>query len=373
MLGTSTGVKTKLNRNEKLDRRLLTQENQKMNEVIWIGSRSSVSLKSVLRNLKFAILLWTVVFALCHPTHAQQPGKIYRIGFLSGGFPGPSHWTTRLRKDLRDLGYIEGKNIVIESRFSENKIERLPALADELVRLKVEVIVAGGRNDTRAAKNATRTIPIVGLSLVDPVADGLVDSLARPGANLTGFTPIAGELAGKRLELLKEAVLKLSRVAVLWDPNAPTSDQTWKNIEGPASALGLQLHSAEVSSPDKFEAVFNDAIKARSGALSVNLSAMINANQRRVHQLAARHRLPAIYPRAEFVHSGGLMSYGADRAEGFKRVAVMVDKILKGTKPADIPVERPTKFEFIISLKAAKQIGLTIPPNVLARADRVIR
>ena len=228
-------------------------------------------------------------------------------------------------------------------------------------------------NEARAAENATKTIPIVGLNLSDPVQSGLVESLAHPGANLTGITPISEELGGKRLELLKETVAKLTRVAVLWDPKAPASDQTLKDLQAPASALGLQLHSMEVSSPDKFDSAFKDATKAHSGALSVNLSPMINANQRRVHELAAKHRLPAIYARAEFVQSGGLMSYGADREAGFMRAAALVDKILKGTKPADIPIEQPTKFEFVINLKTAKQLGLTIPPNVLVRADRVIR
>jgi putative ABC transport system substrate-binding protein len=271
------------------------------------------------------------------------------------------------------LAYVDGKNIVYEYRNAANKPERLPALVDELIRLKIDVLVVAAINEARAARNATKTIPIVGLNLADPVRSGLIESLAHPGANLTGITPISGELGGKRLELLKETVAKLAHVAVLWDPKAPSSDQTLKDLQSPASALGLQLHSMEVSSPDKFDTAFRDAIKAGSGALTVNLSPMINANQRRVHDLAAKHRLPAIYSRAEFVQSGGLMSYGADRAVGFARAAVMVDKILKGTRPAEIPVERPTKFEFIINLKAAKQIGLTIPPNVLARADRVIR
>ena len=265
------------------------------------------------------------------------------------------------------------KTSSIEYRNAENKPERLPAFVDELIRVKVDVLVVAAGNEARAAKNATKTIPIVGLNLGDPVQSGLIESLAHPGANLTGITPNLAELGGKRLELLKETVAKLVRVAVLWDPKAPASDQTLKDLQAPASALGLQLHSMEVRSPDKFDSAFRDATKSGSGALTVNLSPMINANQRRVHDLAAKHRLPAIYARAEFVQSGGLMSYGADRAAGFLRAAVMVDKILKGAKPQDIPVEQPMKFEFIVNLKAAKQIGLTIPPNVLARADRVIR
>jgi putative ABC transport system substrate-binding protein len=304
---------------------------------------------------------------------AQQPTKLPKIGFL-GVRPDDSKTTFEsFKRQLQMLAYVDGKNIVYEYRNAANKPERLPALVDELIRLKIDVLVVAAINEARAARNATKTIPIVGLNLADPVRSGLIESLAHPGANLTGITPISGELGGKRLELLKETVAKLARVAVLWDPKAPSSDQTLKDLQSPASALGLQLHSMEVSSPDKFDTAFRDAIKAGSGALTVNLSPMINANQRRVHDLAAKHRLPAIYSRAEFVQSGGLMSYGADRAVGFARAAVMVDKILKGTRPAEIPVERPTKFEFIINLKAAKQIGLTIPPNVLARADRVIR
>ena len=271
------------------------------------------------------------------------------------------------------LGYVEGKNIAFEYRSAEGKLDRLPALADELVRLKVDVLVTAATPAALAAKNATRTIPIVFLSVADPVAAGLVDSLARPGGNITGFTTIAAVLAGKRLELLKETVPKLSRVAVLWDPQDPGSAQQWKESQLPARELGLQLHSMEVSSADKFESAFKEATKARSAALAVTQSPLANSNQKQIADLAAKYRLPAIYPRGDFVESGGLMSYGADRAEPYRRAASMVDKILKGTKPADLPVEQPTKFEFMINLKTAKQIGLTIPPNVLVRADKVIK
>ena len=274
---------------------------------------------------------------------------------------------------LRDLGYVEGKNIAFEYRFADNKLDRLPALADELVRLKVDVLVTPGINEALAAKNATRTIPIVFMISADPVAAGLVDSLARPGGNITGFTDIGAVLAGKRLELLKETVPKLSRVAVLWDPQNPSSAQEWKESQLPARELGLQLHSMEVSSADKYESAFKEATKARSAALASTSNALANSNQKRIADLATKNRLPAIYPREDWIASGGLMSYGPDRADVYKRVAVFVDKILKGTKPADLPVEQPTKFEFIINLKAAKQIGLTIPPNVLARADKVIK
>ena len=317
--------------------------------------------------------LCALLLALSYSVEAQPQTKLPKIGFL-GVRPDDSKTTFEsFKRQLQTLGYIEGKNIVYEYRNVENKPERLPAFVDELIRVKVDVLVVAAGNEARAAKNATKTIPIVGLNLGDPVQSGLIESLAHPGANLTGITPNLAELGGKRLELLKETVAKLARVAVLWDPKAPASDQALKVLQAPASALGLQLHSMEVSSPDKLDSAFRDAIKSGSGALTVNLSPMINANQRRVHDLAAKHRLPAIYTRAEFVQSGGLMSYGADREAGFARVAVMVDKILKGTKPVDIPVEQPMKFEFVINLKTAKQIGLTIPPNVLARADRVIK
>jgi putative ABC transport system substrate-binding protein len=316
-----------------------------------------------------------MLFAFCSSVSAQQPGKVHQIGFLSGGFPGPLHWTSRLRAELQRIGYVEGKNIVIEARFTENKIDLLPGLADELVRLKVDVIVTGGQNDARAAKNATKTIPIVGTSLGDPVANGLVESLARPGGNLTGFTGIVDELAGKRLELLKEIVPNLFIVALLWNSRYPDSARASKLYQAPARELNLQLHSMALTGPDQFASAFKEAIKARSGALAMTAGAFLSAapNQKRIAELGAKYRLPAISDRDSFVANGGLMSYGADDSEQFKRVAVFVDKVLKGTKPADIPVEQPTKFEFIINLKAAKQIGLTIPPNVLARADRVIR
>jgi len=318
--------------------------------------------------LLLAVLLFTV-----SPAQAQQPARLPKNGFL-GVRPDDSKTTFEsFKRQFQMLGYVDGKNIVYEYRNAENKPERLPTLVDELIRVKVDVLVVAAGNEVRAAKNATKAIPIVGLNLGEPVQSGLIESLARPGANLTGFTQISEELGGKRLELLKETVVKLTRVAVMWDPKAPSSDQTLKDLQAPASALGLQLHSMEVSSPDKFDSALGDAIKAGSRALTVNLSAMINSNQRRVHELAAKYHLPAIYARAEFVQSGGLMSYGADREAGFARAAVMVDKILKGTKPMEIPVERPTKFEFVINLKTAKQIGLTIPPNVLARADKVIK
>ena len=276
-------------------------------------------------------------------------------------------------RELRALGYVEGKNIAFEYRYAEGKLDRLPALADELVRLKVDVLLTPSTPAAVAAKNATKTIPIVFYSGSDPVAAGLVDSLARPGGNITGFTTISAVLAGKRLELLKETVPKLSRVAALWNPQDPSSAQTWKESQLPARELGLQLHSMEVSSTDKFEGAFKEATRAGSAALALMGSPFFFSNQKQIVDLAAKHHLPAIYANYEFVVSGGLMSYGADEAEAYRRVASMIDKILKGTKPADLPVEQPKKFELIINLKAAKQIGLTIPPNVLARADKVIK
>jgi putative ABC transport system substrate-binding protein len=324
-------------------------------------------------NKKITFLaLWFLLLAPCFPTEAQQ-SKIPKIGWL-GVRPAASDTGRELfGREFRALGYVEGKNIVFEYRSADDKLDRLPALADELVRLKVDVLFASTTPAAVAAKNATKTIPIVFVGGFDPVALGLVDSLARPGGNITGFTSIASVLTGKRLELLKEAVPKLSRVAVLWDPQNPGSAQQWKESQLPARELGLQLHSIEVSSADKFEGAFKEATKARSAALAIMASPFFYSNQKQLADLATKNRLPAIYPRGNFVASGGLMSYGADEAEPWRRAASMVDKILKGTKPAEIPVEQPTKFELIINLKAAKQIGLTIPPNVLARADKVIK
>jgi len=315
-------------------------------------------------------VLATFALLIAGAAQAQQT-KIPKIGYLGVRPDDATAAVEIFRREFRALGYVEGKNFTFEYRNAENKLDRLPALVDDLIRLKVDVIVAAATNETQAIKKVTGTIPIVGLNLGDPIARGFVASYARPGGNITGFATI-NTLPGKRLEVLKDAIPKLTRVAVLWQPQS-SSSTAWSEHEIPARALALQLHSMEVNTKEHFEAAFKDAIKAGSGALSVALSALINSHQRQVAELAAKYRLPAIYPRREFVDSGGLMSYGTDREEPFKRVAVMVDKILKGAKPADIPVEQPTKFEFIINLKAAKQIGLTIPPEVLTRADKVIR
>ncbi len=318
-------------------------------------------------------LLITVLLITFVSAEAQQQAKVKKIGLLRGSFAERDASTEILRRELRALGYVEGKHIVIEYRSADNKFDRFPALVDEMLRLKVDILITSSTAAALAAKNATRTIPIIVIGVTDPVSAGLVDSLARPGGNITGFTSVAAILSGKRLELLKETVPKLSSVAVLWNPQDPASLQQWKESLHPARELGLQLHSMEVSTADKYEGAFKDAIKARILALAVPQDSMAGAHQKQIAQLAAKHRLSAIYARRDFVESGGLMSYGPDRAESFRRAASMVDKILKGAKPADIPVEQPTKFEFAINLKAAKQIGLTIPPNVLVRADRVIK
>jgi len=323
---------------------------------------------------KIAVLtLCAMLFALCGSAEAQQPTKIPTIGILAGGGPSSARLDS-FRREFGKLGYVEGKNIAFESRHAENKLDRLPSLAAELVRLKVDVIVTPGANDTRAAKNATKTIPIVFLGVVsDPVSLGLVDSLASPGGNITGFTSIGGVLAGKQLELLKETIPKLSRVAVLWNPQNAGSTQVWKESQPPAKELGLQLHSMAVNSANDIESGFRDSVKARSGALFVTGGGLIAGNHNRIISLAIKNRLPAIAGHERFAALGGCMSYGTDGIEPYRRAAVLVDKILKGAKPADLPVEQPKKFELIINLKAAKQIDLSIPPNVLARADKVIK
>jgi len=327
-----------------------------------------------MRRILSGLALGAMLFALCATVEAQQTGKLHRIGFLTGGVAGPTFGPDAVRRELRELGYIEGKNISFEHRYAEDRPERSPALADELVRLKVDIIVASGTSDILAAKNATKTIPIVFLeSAADPAVIGLVASLAKPGGNITGFTTMASILAGKRLELLKETLPKLSGVAVLWNPQARFNDFQWKESQFVARQLRLQLHSMEVSSTDHYENAFKDAVKAGSAALAVTRNRLSTTYQKQIITLAAKYRLPAIHYREDFVENGGLMSYGADEAEPFKRAASMIDKILKGAKPAEIPVEQATKFEFVINLKAAKQLGLTIPITVLERANKIIR
>jgi putative ABC transport system substrate-binding protein len=315
-----------------------------------------------------------MLFALCSSASAQQPAKVPQIGYLS--VLSPSSDSARLeafRQGLRELGHVEGKSVAIESRYVEGKLNRLPELAEELVRLKVDVIVVGGSTATRAAKNVTKLIPIVMAHGSDPVELGFVASLARPGGNITGLTHLAPELGGKRLELLKDTIPKLSRVAVLTDPGTGGHGPQIKQLELAARSLSLQLRLAEVRGPGELESAFSAMTTGRAGAfISLQLPTLDRLRERIVN-LAAKNRLPAMYPNSEYVETDGLMSYSADIVAMFRRSAVYVDKILKGAKPADLPVEQPIKFEFIINLKAAKQIGLTIPPNVLARADRVIK
>jgi putative ABC transport system substrate-binding protein len=321
--------------------------------------------------LVFAILLF---IAPDVSLHAQQTGKFVRIGVLEANSAAVGERRLEaLRQGLHDLGHIEGRNLAIETRYADGKLNRIPGLAAELVQLKIDVLVVSSTPGALAAKNATKTIPIIFFGVTDPVGAGLVPSLARPAGNITGLTNVAAVLSGKRLELLKETLPRLSRVAVLWDPKVLGSVPQWKESQLPAKQLGIQLHSVEVSSADKYRAAFNTAIAAGSTALAVTLNPLANSNQKQVVSLAASHRLPAIFPRADFVESGGLMSYGPMIAAEGRDAARLVDKVLRGAKPADIPVERPTKFELVINLKTAKQIGLTIPPTLLARADRVIR
>jgi putative tryptophan/tyrosine transport system substrate-binding protein len=305
---------------------------------------------------------------------AQQPKKVPRIGYLSA--TSPSANVARIeafRQGLRELGYVEGKNIVIEWRYAEGKQGRLLALAAELVRLKVDVIVTAGPASTRPAKETTVTTPIVMAQVNDPVGNGFVASLARPGGNITGLATLAPELSGKQLELLKETVPKLSRVAVLGTSTEPANAQSLKEVELAARAFKVKLQYLDVLDPKDIETVFRAASKGRAEAVLVLSSAVFISHRTQIADLAVKSRMPAIYYRSLFVDDGGLMSYGANQNDLDRRAATYVDKILKGAKPADLPIEQPTKFEFVINLKTAKQIGLTIPPNVLARADKVIK
>jgi putative ABC transport system substrate-binding protein len=329
-----------------------------------------------MRNKILYLALSAMLLALCFPAEAQQPKKIPRIGFVSPlgdpKTPGPS--VEAFRQALRDLGYIEGKNIVIEFRYTEGKGDRNPSLVAELVQLKVDVLVVPGPGGISAAKQATKTIPIVIVSQDDPVAAGYIDSLARPGGNISGLTRLTRELSGKRLELLTQVVPKISRVGVLWDSNSQTSMPTvFKDYEAAARALKIQLQSLEVRESNDFAGAFRAAAKGRTNALVVIRNPLHSRLQKQIADLAIKNRLPSMHETSEFVEAGGLASYSANEADQFRRAAYYVDKILKGANPADLPVEQPTKFEFVINLKTAKQIGLTIPQWVLTRADRVIR
>ena len=324
----------------------------------------------------FWVALVALLFALSVPVEAQQPKKVPRIGYLSA--LEPARETTRseaIRNGLRELGYIEGQNIAFEYRYSEGQVDRAPNLAVELVRLKVDVIVvAGGDRWIQVAKNATKTIPIVMVGVGrDPVEAGLIESLSRPGGNVTGLTVLTTELGGKRLELLKEAVPKLVHVAVLNAPASPSTRDVKEVLAVAARGLGLTIRSWEVRDADDFEKVFATLNKERPDGLYVAQGQLMNTNQKRIVNLATKSRLPSVYGSREAVDAGGLMSYGADIADSYRLVAWYVDKILKGAKPADLPVQQPTKFELVINLKTAKQIGLTIPQSLLFRADKVIK
>ena len=324
---------------------------------------------SVVTTHKTLIGLVIVLMATNYLAEAQQAGTIYRIGYLGSGTAsllriGP------LRQGLRDIGWVEGKNFVIEARWAEGKSERIPFLAAELLRLKVDVIVwSAGIEGAKQIKN----VPVIFVGTTDPVSTGLVESLARPGGNVTGLTSLSPELGGKRLELLKESTSKLSRVAFLFDPANASNVVEMEQLRGPAAGLGVTVHFAEARNADEIERAFSLLIKERAEGLSTASGAVNNFNRRRIIEMAAKNRLPAVYHNGQFVNDGGLMSYSPNLSDMFRRAAYYVDKILKGAKPADLPVEQPTKFELLINLKTAKQIGVTIPPNVLARADRVIR
>ena len=314
-----------------------------------------------------------MLLALPVAARAQPAGKIPRIGYLSAS--SPSSQTARIeafRQGLRELGYVEGRNIIIEVRYAEGKFDRLPALIAELVRLKTDIIVSAGPAATRAAKEATSTIPIVMAFDSDPVGTGIVASLARPGGNITGLATLAPELSGKQMEILKEIVPKLSRVAVLGSSVEPGYAQVLKEIELAAGALKLQLQILNIQDPKDFETAFREANKKRAGAILL-LPMATSANRKQIVDLAVKNRLPTSYWISEFVEVGGLMYYGPSFTDLFHRAATYVDKILKGRTPTDLPVEQPMRFDFIINLIAAKQIGLTVPPNVLVRATRVIR
>jgi putative ABC transport system substrate-binding protein len=331
-----------------------------------------------MRRLRLAFAITLFLGALFSPgtAGAQQAAKVARIGWLALNLAAsPPQLHGAFRQGLRDLGYVEGRNVVIEYRDAEGKPERLPALAAELVALKVDVIVAGSAPHALVAKQATRTIPIVFISAGDPVTDGLVTSLARPGGNVTGLSSLTPERVGKCLELLTQAVPGVSRVAVLWQPGAVgerTEKETLKGAEVAARALGVRLQLVEARAPADIDRAFSDMTKARAGALAVWTTAMFASERGRLVALAAKNRLPAVYTLSEFVDAGGLMSYGHSQADLNRRAAIYVDKILKGAKPADLPVEQPTRFDLVINLKTAKVLGLTIPPSVLARADHVV-
>jgi putative tryptophan/tyrosine transport system substrate-binding protein len=324
------------------------------------------------------LTLSALLLALSFPAEAQQSSKIPRVGFLlqrvSPTPTTPDPFADAFRQGLRDLGYIEGKNIMVEYRYGEGERDRTPSQVAELVQLKVDVLVVRSLPAIRAAKQATKTIPIVMVTTQDPVATGLIDSLARPGGNITGLTGLTRELSGKRLELLKEAVPGISRVGVLGEASASVAAIAFKDYEAAARALKMQFLSLEVRGPNPdYEEAFQAAAMGRASAIITVTGPLTASYSKRIADLAQKNRLPSMHEGTQYVEAGGIMSYSSSDTESFRRAATYVDKILKGAKPADLPVEQPTKFELIINLKTAKQIGLTIPPNVLYRPDKVIR
>jgi putative ABC transport system substrate-binding protein len=327
--------------------------------------------------MKRKIVIWLlapVLLAAVHLADAQQAAKMARIGLLVAGSPSSfANNIEAFRQGLRELGYVEKKNIIIEYRYAEGKLDFLPDLAAELVRLKVDIIVTHSTLDAYAARQATSTIPIVMTASGDAVGTGLVASLARPGGNITGLTSLSRELSGKRLELLKEAVRGLSRVAVLWNAANPDKARDVEETQVQARTLGLELQSLEIRGPNDFDGAFQTATRKRAGALLTLADSLTITHQSRIVDLAAKSRLPAMHEQREFVEAGGLMAYGPSLLGLFRHVATYVDKILKGAKPADLPVEQPTQFELVINLKTAKNIGLSIPPELLARANRVVK
>ena len=326
-----------------------------------------------MRYKRLLIILTAFIVVSVHLAHAQQPKKTPLIGFLRGP-EYPSVYLEAFRQGVRELGYVEGQNIAIEYRDGQSHEERYFELAAEMVRLKVDLIVVGGGAGTvRPVKKATSIIPIVMTNVSDPIAAGFIASFARPGGNITGLSSVSHDLTGKRLELLKETFPKVSRVGVLFDVNNQTKRDEFKDTESAAQALEVQVQSLEVQSPNDFEAALKATAQKRSGALLVLPNGLTNTHRKQIAELAIKRRLPSMWAESQLLDGGGLMSYGPDYADLWRRAATYVDKILKGVKPADLPVERPMKFELVISLKAAQQIGLTIPPNVLARADKVIR
>ena len=333
-----------------------------------------VNLKSAGRYFKFAILLGALLFALCIPVEAQQPSKVPRIGYVDAG----SHATTGHRAEafargLRELGHVEGRNVVIDYRWAEGKLERLPVFVKGLVQAKVDVIVSSATPAIRIAKEQTSTIPIVMAGVTDPVGNAFVASLAQPGGNITGLTHVAPDLAGKRLELIKEVIPGLLRVAVLWNPNQPGQSAAFKEMQAAAQAWKLNVISMEARNRDEIEKVLSGSAKDHFEALLELPDPLLFFNRELIAGFAAKRKLPTMYSFSEYVEAGGLMSYGTSFSNLFHRAATYVDRILRGAKPADLPVEQPTKFELVINLKTAKQIGLTIPANVLARANKVIR